>query len=344
MVSTLAELFTWADYVQIFKVTYRTLSWPSFGDDSTVLFDIAIAHSRTDPLSFALRTSLVFSGICWFLSMATGTHSWVDRIWSLAPILYSIHFALRDKIYWPAGEDYVQFPRVYLATALIFIWGVRLTYNFYRKGGYGMDAEDYRWPYLGTKIHWLFWLPFNIIFICLFQNLLLVALTAPVYAAWRTIYADTVEPMNWIDAVATLLVVAGLALETVADQQQWKFQEAKKKAIAEKKTLEGDFKRGFLTKGLFRYSRHPNFFGEMTVWWGVYLYSVAAAYPTYNALINPTIVGPLCLTVLFQISTALTEHLTTTKYPAYKLYQSTTSRLIPMGAGASLDTLENKSK
>lgn len=168
--------------------------------------------------------------------------------------------------YWPKDTPFIYVPRVYIATALILIWGIRLTYNFVRKGGYGLDSEDYRWPYLAERIPTGLWLLFNIFFICLFQNLLLVAITAPVYAAWRATLA-TVTPLNWIDLLAVVIFVAGLALETMADEQQWVFQEGKKKAIANKETLTGDNKRGFLTQGLFKYSRHPNFFGEMTIWW-----------------------------------------------------------------------------
>ncbi|KAG0263555.1 hypothetical protein BG011_008619 [Mortierella polycephala] len=267
----------------------------------------------------------------------------VDRLWSIVPALYAVHFSVRDMFYWPKDTPFPYQPRVYLATFLIVLWGFRLTYNFYRKGGYAIDSEDYRWPYLGSKIPAGAWLIFNIVFISLYQNLLLVAITVPVYTAWRASLIE-ITPLNWIDALATFLFLSALTLETIADQQQWKFQEAKKKAISNKEVLSGDFKRGFLTNGLFKYSRHPNFFGEMSIWWSVYLFSVAAGYPTYNAWFNPSIVGVLNLTLLFQGSTMLTEYLTSQKYPAYKQYQKTTSRFIPLPAGKSLDDLEQKSK
>lgn len=75
----------------------------------------------------------------------------------------------------------------------------------------------------------------------------------------------------------------------------------------------------------------------------VYLFSVAAAYPQHVAWINPSIVGAVTLTLLFQISTTLTEHMTSQKYPAYKLYKKSTSRLIPLPAGTPLDEVEKKS-
>ncbi|KAI8594577.1 hypothetical protein EDD21DRAFT_81689 [Dissophora ornata] len=262
---TIADIISWDTFASLLMDGYQKLRLPS-SDNTSIALDFVIFHATADPLIFAIRTSLLFAFICWFQSMATGTHSWVDKLWSIAPVLYSIHYAIRDMFYWPKGEAFHYVPRVYIVTALIALWGIRLTYNFYRKGGYGIDSEDYRWPYLGTVIPSGIWFFFNIFFICIFQNLLLVAITAPVYTAWRASFIET-TPLNWIDALATLSFIGGLTLETLADEQQWAFQEAKRKAIAKKEVLTGDFKRGFLTQGLFKYSRHPNFFGEMTIWW-----------------------------------------------------------------------------
>ncbi|KAF9576482.1 hypothetical protein EC968_007960 [Mortierella alpina] len=341
MPAPLELAFSWAAFATLLQNGYNQLQLPT-SDNTSLFLDLVMYHAGADPLIFAIRMSLLFAFVCWFQSMATGTHSWVDRLWSIVPVLYSIHFSVRDMLYWPKDQPFHYEPRLYIATALILLWGIRLTYNFYRKGGYAFDSEDYRWPYLATKIPSGLWFLFNIFFICLYQNLLLVALTVPVYTAWRAALLGS-QPLNWIDAVATAMCLAGLALETTADQQQWRFQEAKKAAISKKEVLTGDFKRGFLSQGLFRYSRHPNFFGELTVWWSIYLFSVASGYPAYeNAWFNPSIVGVVCLTVLFQVSTWLTEYMTTKKYPSYKLYKKTTSRLTPMPAGESLDTLDRK--
>ncbi|KAG0296633.1 hypothetical protein BGZ96_008932 [Linnemannia gamsii] len=340
--ATFLDVYGWDAFTTLLTRIYDDLTIPT-SDNSNFIYHLIHFHAATDPLEFAIRASLLFAFICWFLSMANGTHSWVDKLWSIVPALYAIHIAARDMLYWPENVDFPHNPRLYIAAFLISVWAIRLTYNFYRKGGYGFDSEDYRWPYLAAKVPGFVWLFFNIGFICLFQNLLLVLITAPLYLSWKASLIE-LTPLNWIDALATLLFVGGLALETVADEQQWAFQERKRTAIAKKEVLAGDNKRGFLTQGLFKYSRHPNFFGEMTIWWSVYLYSVAAGYPTYDAWFNPSIVGVATLTLLFQGSTTLTEYMTSEKYPAYKLYKKTTSRLIPLPAGESLDELERKSQ
>ncbi|KAG0096815.1 hypothetical protein BGZ93_003958 [Podila epicladia] len=337
----LIQLLSWESFGDLLTSFWENLRLPE-SDNSTIIFDLIVFHASADPLIFAIRAGLGVAFACWFQSMATGTHSWVDKIWSIVPVLYAVHFSVRDMFYWPTDTPFVYVPRVYIATALIFVWGARLTYNFARKGGYGFDSEDFRWPYLADRIPTGLWLLFNIFFICLFQNLLLVAMTAPVYTAWRATLA-TVTPLNWIDLLAVVSFLAGFVLETVADNQQWAFKQGKKKAIANKEVLTGDNKRGFLTQGLFKYSRHPNYFGELTMWWSVYLFSVAAGYPQHVAWINPSIVGAAVLTLLFQGSTTLTEYLVSKNYPAYKLYKKTTSRLIPLPAGTPLDDMEKKS-
>lgn len=90
---------------------------------------------------------------------------------------------------------------------------------------------------------------------------------------------------------------------------------------------------GFATGGLFRYSRHPNFFFEQAQWWAFYAVGATAAMAggagILGGALNPTIIGPALLTVLFIGSTIFTESITASKYPAYAEYRRTTSMLVP---------------
>jgi len=126
-----------------------------------------------------------------------------------------------------------------------------------------------------------------------------------------------------------------LLLETVADQQQWKFQSTKRRRSIEGERLEGEFADGFCQSGLFAVSRHPNFFAEYSLWWSFYLFSVTSTYSHLEQfgglgrLVNWTVVGALTLTLLFQGSTDLTEKLSLRKYPRYRDYQGRVSKLTP---------------
>jgi len=110
--------------------------------------------------------------------------------------------------------------------------------------------------------------------------------------------------------------------QTVADQQQWNFQQDKKRRIAAGE----DVTQPFLTTGLFRYSRHPNYFCEIAMWCVFYLFSVAAS----GQWLHWTGLGCIGLILLIIPSLRMTEKISASKYPAYGDYQATTSALIPL--------------
>ncbi|RLN91820.1 hypothetical protein BBJ28_00005515 [Nothophytophthora sp. Chile5] len=276
-----------------------------------------LPYAASSALAVALQFLLVIVALTWLASVATLNYSHTDRLWSVTPFLFAWHFAyhayLADSGVWDA--------RLVLMAALTTLWGARLSFNFWRKGGYKLSEEDYRWAVLRQHMHWTLFQLFNAVFIAGYQHLLLLLLVLPSYAA----YLHRDEELNAMDGAATALFLVLLALETAADQQQWTFYQEKYALLATKQPLSGDFKAGFNRSGLFRYSRHPNFFAEFSLWWAFYLFSVAAS----NAAFNPSSVGAILLTLLFQGSTAFTEYITVSKYPLYKQYQRRVSALIP---------------
>ena len=270
--------------------------------------DPVALYQATDPLVTAFWASLGFAALCWVLSVFTREYSWVDRLWSITPVIYAVHFAA-----------YVGFTdaRLNLMAALVTLWGVRLTYNYARKGGYAPGGEDYRWEEIQRRIGMKWFQVLNATFLAPFQNVLLLLIVVPSYAAYQ--HAGT--PLDTLDYAAAVVFALFFLGETIADEQQWRFQTAKHAAKARGETPGADF----LTTGLFRYSRHPNFFCEQAMWWTYYVFSIAAG----AGWLNWTITGTLLLTLLFQGSTGLTEQISLRKYPAYADYQITTSRLMP---------------
>lgn len=264
-----------------------------------------------DPLLAVLIVAGASSAFCWIASLITKDTSWVDRLWSIVPVVYVWIFALSGII---AGKDGM---RLIVMAVLVTAWGARLTFNFARKGGY-TGMEDYRWAILrGRMKPWQFQL-FNLFFIVLYQNALLVLITLPAYIAWQ----HPVPFTGW-DAAFAMLFAAFLVGEFVADQQQWDFHQAKKAAG-------GNLEAGFLATGLFAYSRHPNFFFEQAQWWAFYAIGATALVADGGSWLNWTIAGAALLTVLFIGSTIFTESITASKYPAYAEYRRTTSMLIPL--------------
>ena len=257
------------------------------------------------PFPAVVTVAVVISAFCWIASLISRDTSWVDRIWSIAPVVYLWIFA-----------GYAGFAdlRLTVMAVLVTLWGARLTFNFARKGGYS-GTEDYRWAVLRSRMPAGAFQVFNLFFIVLYQNALLVLITLPAFTAF-----ERQSPFAPFDGLFAALFLVFLLGETIADQQQWNFHRAKKAAAAQGDSVHPRF----LTTGLFRYSRHPNFFFEQAQWWAIAAFGVVAA-----GTLTWSIAGALFLTALFIGSTRFTESITLSKYPEYARYQAGTSPIIP---------------
>lgn len=288
---------------------------------------------RTVDLFVLLVAAMVlFAAYAFIGSNLTGDTSYVDRQWSFVPMVYC----------WICAWHSNWSTRSVVIAVLVSVWGLRLSYNFWRKGGYSGE-EDYRWavlrqhPVLGNRFVWFL---FNLLFVSVYQHVLLLAFTLPAYYA--SVMSQQAPFGNWLDILVASLFLFFVLLETIADQQQWTFQTEKHRRLRlakmyrseSAKLLKGDYKRGFCTRGLFSWSRHPNFFAEQAVWASFYLFTPAAS--AGHVLLHWTIAGCVALVLLFQGSTQFTEQISCSKYPAYCDYQRSTSRLLPLPGSCKL--------
>lgn len=270
------------------------------------------------PYGLALGVCAALSVLSWMASILTRDASWVDRLWSIVPALYC-GIVLADAGFGSA--------RITVMTALACLWGGRLTFNLIRRAGWRADSEDYRWTYLreligqqrflGVRLGEAGFQAFNVLFVSFGQMLLVWWFTSPVHQAW--VHAD--EPFGWLDFVATGAFVTLLAIEIVADQQMWRFQQDKQRRIAAGEPVA----KPFLDTGLFRWCRHPNCTAEQGMWLVFYLYAVSAS----GDLWHWTAGGCLVLLLLFAVSTRLTERISASRYPSYRQYQAAAPMFIP---------------
>lgn len=259
------------------------------------------------PFVLVLFIAGAFSAFAWIASLVSSDTSWVDRLWSIVPVIYVWVFAASASLHNA---------RLDVMAALVSIWGVRLTFNLARKGGYS-GVEDYRWPILRTRMtRWQFQL-FNFFFVVLYQNIILILITLPALTA----YEHRSTAFGVLDVLLTLTFLACTAGETIADQMQWDFQSAKSAEIAAGRSPTSQF----VQTGLFRFSRHPNFFFEQAQWWVLFLMGALAA----RSVFEWTAVGTILLTLLFIGSTRFTESITLSRYPEYENYQRHTSAIVP---------------
>jgi steroid 5-alpha reductase family enzyme len=256
--------------------------------------------------------------ICFITGEITRNYSQVDKLWSIMPVIYSL-------------EAFIGFPslRTAIMCLLVIIWGSRLSYNFYRKGGYSIipwkGEEDYRWKYMRT-------LPllngrvrfgiFNLIFISFYQNLLILLFSSPLLMA--AYYRET--GLKILDLAAALLMFLFIVIESAADNQLSRFQKIKKTGQKPESVLAKSLEKGFLTEGLWAYVRHPNYISEQCIWISFYLFGVAAS----GKWLNWTLAGSFLLVLLFIGSTELTERLSCKKYPAYTDYKRDVPKFFPV--------------
>ena len=260
------------------------------------------------PLHAVVDVAVATCLFAWIASLVTGDTSWVDRLWSIVPVAYVWIFA---------GFAHLTNVRLDVMSVVVTLWGARLTFNFARKGGYA-GVEDYRWGVLRARMpHWQFQL-LNLFFIVLYQNFILVLITLP---AWTAYEHQATTPFGLLDVVLALAFLGGTFAETIADEQQWRFQKEKSAAIGKGESPVAQF----LQRGLFRHSRHPAYFFELAQWWIVFLMGAVAA----GSLFQWTVVGPILLSLLFVGSIRFTESITLSKYPDYKDYQRRTSPVVP---------------
>ncbi|KAJ7671673.1 hypothetical protein DFH06DRAFT_1293599 [Mycena polygramma] len=311
------------------------------------------------PAQFCLFSTIA----TYVVSIITSNVSQVDRLWTFLPTIYTAYFALLPL--WPQEQPFylapytpaslgiapgVYNPRALMMLSLIITWMFRLSYNTYRRGLFNLKDEDYRWVVLRTQLHPVLFQIVNITFISGIQNVLLLLLGIPTYVA----ATQTPQPLAPRDYGVIALSLLVLAIEFTSDNQQFAYQSFKHENNRYHKYHQwigaridwtaSDAQRGFITRGLWAWSRHPNFACEQSFWWIMNLASLENSKhlsfseifhaPTFDlsALLAPLLplTPAIALSALFFSSTAYTEAITASKYPGYASYQARVGMFSPV--------------
>lgn len=282
----------------------------------TYYTDTSPTQLQSSIIDSILLVYVIAATLCFVVSSITKNYSQVDKLWSIIPIVYV----------WIATVKAGFEPRLILMASLTTIWGIRLTYNFNRRGGYTLKfwegEEDYRWAILRAKpefsAKWK-WTAFNLLFISFYQMGLIMLFTFPIIKAVQG------TPLGIWDLLLTTLFLGFVLYEYIADEQQWRYQTEKYRRIEAKEELTGVYKKGFIDTGLWSKSRHPNYFAEQSIWIIFYLFSVVAT----GSYFNWSIAGCILLILLFQGSANFSEGVSASKYPDYQDYQKKTGKFLP---------------
>jgi len=290
----------------------------------TIIVIPILAFTMDEPLSaiqnqVLIKLVVVYLAaalLCFVVSTLSKNYSQVDKLWSLIPIPYV----------WIVAFETGFEARILLMALLVTAWGIRLSYNFFRRGGYSIrfwtGEEDYRWAVLRKKPElsagWK-WMLFNLFFISLYQMGLILLITLP---AVRSIDGG---PLALGDGIIACLLLFFLVTETIADQQQWNYHKQKKKALNQGGEISENYRKGYLDSGLWGIVRHPNYSSELAIWIVFYFFSVSA---TGNWL-NWSVMGAILLVLLFWGSSNFSESISSGKYQGYADYKKRVPRFIP---------------
>ncbi len=240
---------------------------------------------------------LVLMLLLWLLSLLLKNASIVDIFWGAGFVIANwIYFALTPEGY---------LPRKLLIGALVTIWGLRLSIHILRRNwGKPEDFRYQKWRSENGK-RWWWWSFFQVF---LLQGALMWIISLPLLAAQYRAFPDRLTVLDFLGVFVWLI---GFFFEAVGDYQLAHF-----KAKSENKGK-------VMNIGVWRYTRHPNYFGDSAQWWGYYLLAASAGGWW-------TIVSPVLMTLfLLRVSGVALLEKTMQSRPGYQEYIETTSAFIP---------------
>jgi steroid 5-alpha reductase family enzyme len=257
-------------------------------------------HFAAQPLIVAVGVADVAATVVVFIfSIFTRNSSMYDPYWSVAPVPIAIFWLVQ------AGNNGFANLRHDLIFALVCLWAIRLTANWASQWG-GLRHEDWRYQNIHQQTGVFYW-PVSFVGIHLMPTIWVFLGSL---ALWPAL-SDNATQLTWLDVVAAVVTLGAILIEMTADLQMRRFR----------RNPAGQLNPG----GLWSLSRHPNYFGEVSFWWGLYLFALASQ-PSYWWVI----IGPISMLVLFLfISIPLMENHLMPRHPEYQAYQQRVSAFFP---------------
>jgi steroid 5-alpha reductase family enzyme len=227
--------------------------------------------------------------------------SFYDPYWSVAPPVIALYW-----VFGFSGGDAAGFRQIVVFT-LVFIWALRLTTNWVR-GWRGLRHEDWRYVDFRNKSGNWFWLV-DLIGIELMPTVFVFLGCLALYPA----LAAGGGAFNALDILAIVITAGAILLEFVSDEQLKAF------------VKQGPPSGSIMSSGLWACSRHPNYLGEVSFWWGLYFFGLASSTAYWW-----TVIGPVTITILFTtISIPLMEKRLMASRPGYPAHQKRVPPLVP---------------
>ena len=254
-----------------------------------------------EPLLAVNLALFAASGVVYAASCSLRNGSCFDAYWSVAPPLVAV--------YWLAeAAPGANGARQLLVTALVFLWGIRLTANWVRSWP-GLDHEDWRYTQMYRDAPAPTWVV-SLFGVHLFPTVQ-IALGC---LALRFALATGTDGFGVLDIVAGIVTVAAIGIETIADEQRRSF--ARTAGPGE-----------WCQRGLWARSRHPNYFGEVAFWCGLFAFGLAADLDAWW-----TVVGPFAMiAMMLGASVPMMDRRNAERRPGYAERAGSLPALVPRG-------------
>lgn len=234
----------------------------------------------------------------WFVSLVYRNVTIVDSLWGLGFVLIAWMTFIMSNGFWA---------RNFLIALLVTMWGLRLSlYLSWRNWGKGEDPRYGSWRKKAGDRFWL---------VSLFKVFTLQALFLWVISISLQIgqLASRPDTLTWLDGLGIFVWVTGFIFESAGD---WQLAQFKSDPVNKGRVM---------NRGLWAYTRHPNYFGEFLVWWGIFLITLSTPNSWW------TILSPILVTAVLLKMTGipLTEKGLIEKRPGYSDYIRRTSAFVP---------------
>ncbi len=245
-----------------------------------------------------LVAHIIATVIVYIASSLFKNSSFYDPFWSIAPIPIVIYIS-----FWPDSEN-LDYEKIFLFFIPVLYWGIRLTYNWARRWE-GLYDEDFRYEDL-KELKFASFIDF--FGIHLYPTLQVNLSLLPLY---YSLSVSTNTPSYWL-YMASFYTIMAVTLELISDNQLWNFKKNK------------DNKNKFIKTGLWSFSRHPNYLGEILFWWGIFFMTLAVDVSYWYLFICP-----LSMNLMFAFITCkMMDNRSLIKRDGYKDYMDKTNQLL----------------
>ena len=274
------------------------LAYSTAGIIAWLVYDaVSVFH----PVAIVLIIDILATLTIFLFSVLFNNSSLYDPYWSVVPPVILLFWVFHEQT---AGAlNLLQL----LILSLVVFWSLRLTLNWLRRWR-GIRDEDWRYIAFRFRYQEQYWIV-SLTGIHLFPTLIVFLACLSVYPG-LVLHEGSMGVMEWIAVVITL---SGILIETISDRQLRKFNRDESKC-------------DFQDTGLWKYSRHPNYFGEVVFWVGLFLFSTGMDEVYWWIL-----PGPFFMILMFYfISIPIIDRRMLRRRTGYRDYYKRTSAMIPL--------------